>query len=150
MKIRLLSIFLLFSIISNAQEGYATVGYSPLVSKGNLTHGGYFGAGSIIGKYSVGFNVDINRIGEGDYWVPAIDLRRWVGKYFISLQPGWVLYNKEVNHITVKGGFAATAMVGMKVKFLSFGAGYQNVGFKSQGETDRVGGLKVALGFIVN
>lgn len=140
---KILLIVLMFPFVANCQ-GYFDAGYSASISHKKLNSGIYFGAGKELGNFSLGFNVDCLDLNyKNNYAVAAADFRYNYGKYFISVQPGKVLYQDSKDG--VKGTYSYSGMVGVKFLFFSVAAGYQNTGFKIPNEV-RSGTFKMMAG----
>lgn len=149
MKIKLLAAVMIISINISAQ-GYGNLGYSMNYTNKIASHGFAFGAGGILNEtYGLGFNADFI-LGNFKYAIAAADIRYYHNQFYLSLQPGYILYDKTINHVKTRGSFSGTALIGYTWKIINVSAGYQNNSFKTLGEVSRSGGLKLNIGIVFN
>lgn len=151
MKIKIMAAaFAVFTSLTTIAQGYGNLGYSLNYSDKTAYHGFAFGAGGIVDeKYGIGFNADFI-LGSFKYAIAAADLRYYYNQFYLSLQPGYILYDKTINHVKTRGSFSGTALIGYTWKMLNVSAGYQNNSFKTLGEVSRSGGLKLNIGIVFN
>lgn len=92
------------------------------------------------------------------FFVPKIDIRGFIKgldnptAVYITMQPGYVVYNKSSSSI-IKGGFAFDALFGIIAKpkngngGITMNAGYSMLTFKSYDISTRHNGFKIQAGF---
>lgn len=141
---KILLILLLVPSIAFSQW-YATANFTSTVSHKKMYQGFNFGAGYKVSNYSGGFLVEGLDISNSKYGIAALDLRYYLSRFFVSLQPGKVLYEQD----KVKGSFSYTGLIGFNLSFLTVSAGYQNVGFTYAGSNSRSGAFKANIGITV-
>lgn len=160
MKTLTLSIlFLALSITAHSQHGYVNIGTSGLIEKKSMNNSITIGAGYKFGRLSTGMTSDFYGIdkSKGQFLIAAFDLRGYVfnktNSPYISLQPGYTLYNKTIDHIKVKGSWAAAAMAGFEFKPKDVGfnvsVGYQYTSFEVGGILVKGNAFKANLSLLL-
>lgn len=153
---------LAFSISAKSQEsGYAVVGASSNIDNNVLNTGFSFGGGYRHKFIGVGVIADFYGIDKTklEFATAALDIRGYFLKTenapFVSVQPGYTLYDKSFSGLRVKGNFSFAALAGYEIRFrhekpgLNIMLGYQYTSFKVLKSISKVNGMKCSLLFLL-
>lgn len=150
MKRFLLFISIIFSISSYSQ-GYGILGTSAFYENKHLNNSISFGAGYKMNKYSAGFVADFYGVdnAKGRFAIPALDIRGYVGDFYASVQPGYVLYSENKEGVKAKGSVAGSVMIGYEIKKgevgLNAAAGYQYTSFMVNNDRTNSNAIKLSV-----
>lgn len=135
-------------------QGYFNLGTSALIQNKTMNNSITMGAGYRLNKLSAGITTDMYGIdkSKGRFGTAAFDFRGYLFKKnspYLSVQPGYTLYDKFFDHIHIRGSYAIAAVVGYEFKPKEVGfnlsVGWQYTSFKTLGVTSRSNSLKVNL-----
>ena len=143
----MLRIFALLSVIlfavetASGQSGYFSAGGVSLVNNG-FNPGFTFGGGYRPKNVSFGFCLDFYGLEKGDekFAVANMDFRAYLQTSkiapYVGIQPGLVLYDKDILGTNMKGSLAGSITLGLDASFkedtpgLNLFIGYQYLSFK--------------------